>query len=238
MANSIPGCEVTIMKGLGHFPMSEDPQAFLTHLLPVLEKIAGIRLARQARYLPGRARQRAFPERSVDLRHGRAAIGLALAVEPLLMGAEIGDPRPDLGLEFLPQVGTRRRGRSRYRPWRFHGTSNVETLLISLLAPGSGRRLRAAANAGKAARKGLWPDGWFRVPRRIAMTPTRDRFLGIRRLAGHRLNERHRLRDQEIAFLHPFHETPRPKSLHQTPFVESSASERGLGITAALLRAR
>ena len=27
------------MKGLGHFPMSEDPQAFLTHLLPVLEKI-------------------------------------------------------------------------------------------------------------------------------------------------------------------------------------------------------
>ena len=27
------------MKGLGHFPMSEDPQAFLAHLLPVLEKI-------------------------------------------------------------------------------------------------------------------------------------------------------------------------------------------------------
>jgi hypothetical protein len=27
------------MKGLGHFPMSENPQAFLTHLLPVLEKI-------------------------------------------------------------------------------------------------------------------------------------------------------------------------------------------------------
>ena len=39
MANSIPGCEVTIMMGLGHFPMSEDPQAFLAHLLPVLEKI-------------------------------------------------------------------------------------------------------------------------------------------------------------------------------------------------------
>ena len=29
------------MKGLGHFPMSEDPQAFLKYLLPVLEKIAG-----------------------------------------------------------------------------------------------------------------------------------------------------------------------------------------------------
>jgi hypothetical protein len=28
------------MKGLGHFPMSEDPQAFIGHLLPVLDKIA------------------------------------------------------------------------------------------------------------------------------------------------------------------------------------------------------
>ena len=39
VAKSIAGSEVTIMKGLGHFPMSEDPQAFLVHLLPVLEKI-------------------------------------------------------------------------------------------------------------------------------------------------------------------------------------------------------
>jgi pimeloyl-ACP methyl ester carboxylesterase len=28
------------MKGLGHFPMSENPAEFLKHLLPVLEKIA------------------------------------------------------------------------------------------------------------------------------------------------------------------------------------------------------
>jgi len=28
------------MKGVGHFPMSEDPQAFLTYLLPVLQEIA------------------------------------------------------------------------------------------------------------------------------------------------------------------------------------------------------
>jgi pimeloyl-ACP methyl ester carboxylesterase len=28
------------MKGLGHFPMSENPTEFLKHLLPVLEKIA------------------------------------------------------------------------------------------------------------------------------------------------------------------------------------------------------
>jgi len=29
------------MKGLGHFPMSENPNVFLGYLLPVLEKIAG-----------------------------------------------------------------------------------------------------------------------------------------------------------------------------------------------------
>ena len=39
VARSIPGCEATIMKGLGHFPMSENPEAFLKYLLPVLEKI-------------------------------------------------------------------------------------------------------------------------------------------------------------------------------------------------------
>jgi hypothetical protein len=27
------------MKGLGHFPMSEDPPKFIEYLLPVLEKI-------------------------------------------------------------------------------------------------------------------------------------------------------------------------------------------------------
>jgi pimeloyl-ACP methyl ester carboxylesterase len=29
------------MKGLGHFPMSENPEAFLKYLLPVLDKIGG-----------------------------------------------------------------------------------------------------------------------------------------------------------------------------------------------------
>jgi len=42
VARSIRGCEVTIMKGLGHFPMSENPTEFLKYLLPVLEKIAQI----------------------------------------------------------------------------------------------------------------------------------------------------------------------------------------------------
>jgi len=32
----------TIMKGLGHFPMSEDPEKFATYLLPVLEKIRAL----------------------------------------------------------------------------------------------------------------------------------------------------------------------------------------------------
>jgi pimeloyl-ACP methyl ester carboxylesterase len=35
------GAEVTIMRGLGHFPMSEDPGLFITYLLPVLERIRG-----------------------------------------------------------------------------------------------------------------------------------------------------------------------------------------------------
>ena len=30
------------MKGLGHFPMSEDPEKFVGYLLPVLEKISAL----------------------------------------------------------------------------------------------------------------------------------------------------------------------------------------------------
>ena len=36
------GAPATIMKGLGHFPMSEDPQKFNDYLLPVLEKIKAL----------------------------------------------------------------------------------------------------------------------------------------------------------------------------------------------------
>jgi len=39
-AAEIEGAEVRIMPGLGHFPMSENPQAFIAQLLPVLDKIA------------------------------------------------------------------------------------------------------------------------------------------------------------------------------------------------------
>jgi pimeloyl-ACP methyl ester carboxylesterase len=35
----VRGAQVAIMPGLGHFPMSEDPERFIAHLLPVLEQI-------------------------------------------------------------------------------------------------------------------------------------------------------------------------------------------------------
>ena len=38
-ANRIKGAKVTIMKGLGHFPMSENPDQFMHYLLPVLTEI-------------------------------------------------------------------------------------------------------------------------------------------------------------------------------------------------------
>lgn len=38
-AAAIPGAEVTIMKELGHFPMSENPAQFRRYILPVLERI-------------------------------------------------------------------------------------------------------------------------------------------------------------------------------------------------------
>lgn len=39
LARSVRGAKATIMPGLGHFPMSEDPDAFLAHLRPVLDEI-------------------------------------------------------------------------------------------------------------------------------------------------------------------------------------------------------
>jgi pimeloyl-ACP methyl ester carboxylesterase len=41
LARLIPGAQATIMEGLGHFPMSEDPEKFLPHLHVVLKKILG-----------------------------------------------------------------------------------------------------------------------------------------------------------------------------------------------------
>jgi pimeloyl-ACP methyl ester carboxylesterase len=38
-AEQIAGAEVTVMRELGHFPMSEHPQQFRRYILPVLEKI-------------------------------------------------------------------------------------------------------------------------------------------------------------------------------------------------------
>jgi pimeloyl-ACP methyl ester carboxylesterase len=39
VAKSVKGSHVQIMQGLGHFPMSEDPEKFLGYLRPVLDKI-------------------------------------------------------------------------------------------------------------------------------------------------------------------------------------------------------
>ena len=38
-AARIKGAKMTVMKGLGHFPMSENPEAFLGYLRPLLEEI-------------------------------------------------------------------------------------------------------------------------------------------------------------------------------------------------------
>ncbi|RPI47218.1 MAG: alpha/beta hydrolase [Betaproteobacteria bacterium] len=39
LARRIKGAQITIMDGLGHFPMSEDPARFLSYLIPVLDDI-------------------------------------------------------------------------------------------------------------------------------------------------------------------------------------------------------
>ena len=47
LVQRIKGSEATIMKGLGHFPMSEDPENFLSYLRPVLERILASGTAKQ-----------------------------------------------------------------------------------------------------------------------------------------------------------------------------------------------
>jgi pimeloyl-ACP methyl ester carboxylesterase len=37
--HAIPGSTFQVMQGVGHFPMSENPEAFLTYLLPVLDQV-------------------------------------------------------------------------------------------------------------------------------------------------------------------------------------------------------
>ena len=41
VAARIPGSTFTLMKHVGHFPMSENPEAFRTYLLPILDEIDG-----------------------------------------------------------------------------------------------------------------------------------------------------------------------------------------------------
>jgi len=41
VVDRVRGAKLTVMKGLGHFPMSESPEAFLRYLRPVLQEIHG-----------------------------------------------------------------------------------------------------------------------------------------------------------------------------------------------------
>jgi pimeloyl-ACP methyl ester carboxylesterase len=41
IVDRVRGAKLTVMKGLGHFPMSENPEAFLGYLRPVLREILG-----------------------------------------------------------------------------------------------------------------------------------------------------------------------------------------------------
>jgi len=41
VVDRVRGAKLTVMKGLGHFPMSENPEAFLGYLKPVLHEIHG-----------------------------------------------------------------------------------------------------------------------------------------------------------------------------------------------------
>jgi pimeloyl-ACP methyl ester carboxylesterase len=45
LAGLIPGASVHIMPGLGHFPMTENPDAFRGYLMPILNELSQ-RLAR------------------------------------------------------------------------------------------------------------------------------------------------------------------------------------------------
>jgi pimeloyl-ACP methyl ester carboxylesterase len=41
-AARIPGATFTLMRGLGHFPMAEQPRAFLSYLRPLLARLAAM----------------------------------------------------------------------------------------------------------------------------------------------------------------------------------------------------
>ena len=103
VAASIPGAEVTIMKGLGHFPMSENPEAFIGHLLPVLDKIRScLRLDKRRDKTRHRRREIRRPAHQMDggkfRRLVRGEIGFDLGAQRLarhvhIENADEGDHR-------------------------------------------------------------------------------------------------------------------------------------------------
>jgi hypothetical protein len=123
-------------------------------------------------FIEPRRRQFAFSQGGVDFGHGGRAIGLALAVEPFLMGTETGDPRL-----ISDWKSSRRSGRARGTGLGisravFPNTSTVgSTVGVELpLAPGAQVAFPPAETQfwKRLRRKGLRPDGWFRMFRRRA----------------------------------------------------------------------
>jgi pimeloyl-ACP methyl ester carboxylesterase len=45
VARQVPGAKFQVMSGLGHFPMSENPEQFKSYLKPVLAEIGGMKMA-------------------------------------------------------------------------------------------------------------------------------------------------------------------------------------------------
>jgi pimeloyl-ACP methyl ester carboxylesterase len=58
LARLVPGAELKIMPGIGHFPMSEAPDLLLSHLLPVLGRIENSVAAGSTRAPPDRSQSR------------------------------------------------------------------------------------------------------------------------------------------------------------------------------------
>src|SRR5450631_3559079 len=121
--------------------------------------------------------------------YGGATIRLPLPREPLLIGAKVGHPVLYFGSDFAGDSWPRR--------------LDVEW--------GAGRRfdeLDRVDRRGLNARLFVRLCAWFPCVWLIGVA-----LLVVSCPVGDRLNERQRLRDQEVALSYPFHDTPRPETL-------------------------
>jgi len=138
---------------------------------------------------PGRGR---ISERGADVPEGGAEIFLALAVKTLLMGAKIGDP----GLYFVTDVA------SDLRPGDLE--ADLKRLdIVGLQIPRMNLPVRRDDFRSQHFGRGEQGGGDFGLNRRRGLNRSRCRnaqfcfgvCIGVRLLAGDRLNKRQRLRD-------------------------------------------